>query len=80
MGERVVASPFLEREYVSEFRLFPPRKPSLGGPSTITFWERTKHPPKAKPVPGQEDAGGTVCNIPPGRGGDTVGSKGRGRE
>lgn len=44
MGEGVVAASFLEREGVSEFRLFP-RKPSLG-PLNDHLWERTEQSPK----------------------------------
>lgn len=45
MGEGVVASPFLEKEYVSEFRLFL-ENPALG-PSKITFGKEPNIPPKS---------------------------------
>lgn len=77
MGKGVVTSPFLEKEYVSEFRLSP-ENPDLG-PSRITFGKEPDIPPKSNLSPGQEDAGALLSSIPPGRKGDTK-LVGRGKE
>lgn len=71
MGEGVVAAPFLEREDVSEVRLFP-RKPSLG-PLNDHLWERTEHSSQCQTCPRTRGCWGTACDIPPGRKGGTVG-------
>lgn len=68
MGEGIVASPFLERQYISEFRLSP-ENPYLGA-STITFAKEPNILPKAN-VPGQEYVGVLLSSITPGRKGDT---------
>ena len=49
MGEGVVTSSLLEKEYISEFRLFP-QTPGVG-PLQDCLWEGTRHSPKLKPVP-----------------------------
>lgn len=68
MGEGIVASPFLERQYVSEFRLSP-ENPYLG-PSTINFGKKPNILLNSN-VPGQEYVGVLLSSIPLGREGNT---------
>ena len=75
MGEGVVTSPFLEKEYVSEFRLSQHLDLGL---SRIAFGEELDIPPNSNLSPGREDSGELLFSIPPARKGDSQpGGKGQ---
>lgn len=64
MGEGVVTSPFLEKEYVSVFRLSP-ENPGLGPGFGLPLGKSQTFPSNSNLSPGQEDAGALLSGIPP---------------
>lgn len=70
MGEGIVASPFLERQYsMSQSSDYSPENPYLG-PSTINFGKKPNILLNSN-VPGQEYVGVLLSSIPLGREGNT---------